>query len=111
MIATFFDRDDDNAHAKFQRWRAYHWGDGYFLNYRSTNDVMFHRSPCPPLGDTDWAAGDYGWRSLTRKREGSSTDRREPGKLNRASTLNSLIRSTLAGAIVQNHAAGAQKAH
>ena len=77
MIATFFDRDDENVHAKFQRWRAHHWGDGYFLNYRSTNDVMLHRSACPHLGDTNWDAGDYGWRSLTRKRKVCSANRRE----------------------------------
>jgi hypothetical protein len=77
LIETFLDQNYGDAHVAFQRWRAHNWGDGHFLNYRSTNDVMLHRSPCPHLGDTDWAAGDHGWRSLTRKRKDCSTDRRE----------------------------------
>ena len=77
MIATFFARDDENAHAKFQQWRSLHWGNGYFLNYKSPNNVMLHRSPCPHLGDTDWDRAEQGFGSLTRSQKVCSTDRRE----------------------------------
>ncbi len=43
MIETFLDQDYGDAHTAFQRWRARHWGDVYFLNYRSPNNVMLHR--------------------------------------------------------------------
>ena len=77
MIETFFDRDDENSHESFQRWRSRHWDDGYFLNRKSSRDVMLHRSPCPHLGDTDWGRGEQGWGSLTRNKKVCSTDRRE----------------------------------
>ncbi len=77
MIETFFDRDDVDAHARFQQWRASHWGDGYFLNYRHPGNVMLHRSPCPHLGDADWGRYEQGYGSLTRSRKVCSTDRRE----------------------------------
>lgn len=77
MVATFFDQYDDNAHAKFQRWRSHHWSNGYFLNYKSPNNVMLHRSPCPHLGDTDWDHAEQGFGSLTRSQKVCSTDRRE----------------------------------
>lgn len=77
LIETFFDRDDENAHAGFQRWRSHHWGDGYVVNYKSPNNVMLHRSPCPHLGDTDWARGEQGYGSLARSKKVCSTDRRE----------------------------------
>ena len=77
MIKTFFDRDDEDAHDAFQRWRSRHWGDGYFLNYKSPNNIMLHRSPSPHLGDTDWASAEYGYHSLTRSKKLCSTDRRD----------------------------------
>jgi hypothetical protein len=77
MIETFFDRDDEEAHGNFQWWCSRHWGDGFFLNLRSLANVMLHRSPCPHLGDTDWAAYEHGWGSLTRTKKVCSTDRRE----------------------------------
>ena len=77
MIETFIGRHDGDAHRDFQRWRAHHWGDGYFLNYKSPGNVMLHRSPCPHLGDTDWAPYEHGWGSLTRSKKICSTDSRE----------------------------------
>jgi hypothetical protein len=77
MIEIFSDRDGEEAHANFQRWRDRHWGDGFFLNLRSPSNVMLHRSPCPHLGDTDWAAYEHGWGSLTRTKKICSIDRRE----------------------------------
>ena len=77
MIETFFDRDDEDAHVKFQRWRTQHWGDGYFVNPKSPNNVMLHRSPCPHLGDTDWARAEEGFGSLTKSKKVCSTDPRE----------------------------------
>jgi hypothetical protein len=77
VIETFFDRDETDAHAKFQGRRARHWSDGYFVNYKSPNNVMLHRSPCPHLGDTDWARAEQGFGSLTRSRKICSTDSRE----------------------------------
>lgn len=77
VIETFFDRDDEDAHAKFQRWRARHWGDGYFLNYRRPGNVRLHRSPCPHLGDPDWLRPEQGFGSLTRRKKVCSTDQRE----------------------------------
>jgi hypothetical protein len=77
VIETFFDRDEEDAHVHFQRWRARHWADGYFVNYKSPNDVMLHRSPCPHLGDTDWVRFEQGFGSLTRNKKICSTDRPE----------------------------------
>jgi hypothetical protein len=77
MIETFFDRDDEDAHDDFQRWRSRHWSDGYFLNYKSPNNVMLHRSPCPHLGDADWTRAEYRFHSLTRTKKVCSTDPRE----------------------------------
>lgn len=77
MIETFFDRDSEDAHGDFQRWRARRWGDGYFLNYKGPSNVMLHRSPCPHLGDTDWARYEQGYGSLTRSKKICSTDRQE----------------------------------
>jgi hypothetical protein len=92
MIETFFDRDDDNAHDHFQRWRSRYWDDGFFLNYKSPNNVMLHRSPCPHLGDTDWARAEYGFHSLTRSKKVCSTDRRELEQWAREHTASSLKR-------------------
>jgi hypothetical protein len=47
------------------------------VNYKSPNNVMLHRSPCLHLGDTNWAAYEHGWGSLTRNRKVCTTDRRE----------------------------------
>jgi hypothetical protein len=77
VIETFFDRDSEDAHGDFQRWRARRWGDGYFLNYKGPSNVMLHRSPCPHLGDTDWARYEQGYGSLTRSKKICSTDRQE----------------------------------
>jgi hypothetical protein len=77
VIETFFDRDEKDAHAKIQGWRARHWSDGYFVNFKSPNNVMLHRSPCPHLGDTDWASAEQGFGSLTRSKKICSTDSRE----------------------------------
>ncbi len=77
VIETFFDRDDENAHGDFQSWRQRHYEDGYFLNFKSPNDVMLHRSPCPHLGDTDWDRAEQGFGSLTRSKKVCSTDRLE----------------------------------
>jgi hypothetical protein len=88
MIEAFFDRDGEDAHRKFQRWRARHWNEGLFLNVRSPADVMLHRSPCPHLGDTDWARDEHGWGSLTRSMKVCSTSRR---KLERWASENATV--------------------
>jgi hypothetical protein len=73
----FFDRDDEDAPAKLQRWREQHHKGGHLLNSKSLNNVMLHRSPCSHLGDTDWTRAEQGFGSLTRHRKVCSTDRRE----------------------------------
>ena len=77
VIETFFDRDDENAHAKFQRWRSKHLDDGHFLNYKGPGYVMLHRSACPHLEGTDWLRPEQGFGSLTRSNKVCSTDPRE----------------------------------
>ena len=77
MIVMFFDRDSKNAHGEFQRWRARHWGDGYFLNYKGQSYVMLHRSPCPHLEDEDWLRPEQGFGSLTRSKKVCSTNHAE----------------------------------
>ncbi len=88
MIESFFDQDAENAHAAFQRWRGYHYEDGYFLNYKSPNSVMLHRSACPHLSDTDWARFEHGYGSLTCNKKLCSTDYR---KLERWATGNAAV--------------------
>lgn len=77
MIVTFFDRDDRDAHADFQRWRERYHEDGYFLNHKGPGNVMLHRSACPHLLGTDWTRAEQGFGSLARNKKVCSTDRRE----------------------------------
>jgi hypothetical protein len=74
----FWDREDARAHEGFQRWRERHFGDGFFLNLRSSRSVMLHRSACPHLGATDWGPEDPDgfWGSLTRNKKVCHADPR-----------------------------------
>lgn len=74
MIAVFYDGYSENAHAEFQQWRQQHQ-DGYFLNYRSLNDTMLHRSPCWHHGDDQARSEEDG--SLTAKMKLCSTNRED----------------------------------
>jgi hypothetical protein len=72
----FHDRDDNDAHAKFQQWRRQHFEDGYFLNYKGPNNTMLHRSLCWHHGDANWKRNEE-WGSLTAYKKVCSTDRGE----------------------------------
>jgi len=77
MIETFFDREGAVAHGDFQRWRARHFEDGYFLNVKSPSYVMLHRSACPHLEGTDWLRPEQGFGSLTKSKKVCSTHPQE----------------------------------
>ena len=78
QLEKFSDRDSENAHAEFQKWRQQHFEDGYFLNYKGPSNTTLHRSTCwRHFGDTDWDRYREGWGSLTRSMKICSTDRRE----------------------------------
>lgn len=76
-LLEFYDRDDDNAHADFQRWRRQNYGNGLFLNYKGPSNTMLHRNSCPHLGDADWDRAEQGFGSLTSTKKICSTDRPE----------------------------------
>lgn len=64
MIKTF-DKSKASAHDDFQTWRRRH-PEGLFVNCRTENEWMLHRSLCPHHGDTEWRAGRKGWGNLTK---------------------------------------------
>lgn len=76
-LLEFHDKVDEDSHARFQRWRSDNFSNGFFLNYKSPGNIMLHRSPCWHHGDTDWAAGEDGWGSLTKFKKVCSLDRVE----------------------------------
>jgi hypothetical protein len=70
MIKEFPDKNGPDEHERFQRWRREN-PSGFFINYKSPNNLMIHSVPCSHSGDTEWEVGE--WGTLTKKRKICST--------------------------------------
>ena len=70
----FYDREDDNAHIEFQRWRQRN-PEGYFLNYKGPSNTLMHRVHCWHLRDPADLDRTEDASSLTRLKKVCSTDR------------------------------------
>ena len=74
MIVEFYDKTNGDDHEKFQQWRREN-DNGFFINIKSSNNIMLHRVHCPHPGGTEWEKGE--WGSLTKNRKICSTDKNE----------------------------------
>ncbi len=74
MIVEFYDKINGDDHEKFQRWRREN-DEGFFINIKSSNNLMLHRVHCLHPGSTDWKKGE--WGSLTKNRKICSTDKKD----------------------------------
>jgi hypothetical protein len=72
MIEEFHDKINGDDHENFQRWRRTN-ETGFFINIKSSNDVMLHRVICRHPRSTDWEKGE--WGTLTKNRKVCSTDK------------------------------------
>jgi hypothetical protein len=65
----------DNAHDAFQAWREQH-PHGFFINWKSPNNMMLHRVECQHYGTTDWEINKArGWGNLGETKKICDTDK------------------------------------
>ena len=67
MVVQFKDTQDTFGHEKFQNWRRQNES-GFFVNVKSSTNLMLHRTICSHHGDSEWKR-ETGWGSLTRSRK------------------------------------------
>jgi len=75
-VIEFHDKLDIEAHDLFQRWRREHWNNGYFINRKSSSQLILHRASCRHPGDGEWSSSEAG-HTLTKLKKACSTSVRE----------------------------------
>ncbi len=66
MVTIFWNRQQPDAHERFQAWRRQH-ADGLFINCKTASAGLVHRVECAHLGNFDWMAGTDGDLTVQRK--------------------------------------------
>ena len=77
MIEIFHDKEDDDAHIKFHRWR--HRRDGWYLNPKSSRVLKLHSAKCSHLSNQyrDHGMTKHNGASMTKTKKICSTSRQE----------------------------------
>ncbi len=68
MVSEFHNTKNYNAHDDFQKWRQ-RCQHGFFINVKTGEDVMLHRTICSHYRDTEWSRKERnGWGDLTKNK-------------------------------------------
>lgn len=75
IIVEFQDGINEDAHDLFQSWRSENWEDGYFINCKSRNRLILHRTACQHPGGFEWTREDSpDGHGLTKQKKICSAD-------------------------------------